>query len=338
MSMDEGRAVRVGITMGDPAGIGPEVILKALTGMKTDGLEVVVYGARRVLELEEEFLIEGVEGYEPVLGAHSGIEVVEVGPQVEWSRTSVGRGDGWGARLQMAALRRAMEAGRDGEIDAIVTAPWNKALFDRIGEPVVGHTEVLADFYGVPEVVMMLAGPRLRVALVTTHMAIADVAASLTKEKIKTTVGITAKSLQERFGLVAPRIAVCGLNPHAGEEGHMGGEEIEIISPAIEELREEALAGDVELVGPLPADTLFAKFAGAGSPFDAVICMYHDQGLIPLKLLHFGQSANLTLGLPVIRTSVDHGTAYDIAGSGKADEGSMEYAIEMAISMARGRP
>ena len=315
--------------------------MKALSqDLESDGedrVEVVIYGSRRVLELEDAFLTENWEGYRSPLKRDS-VVIEEVTPEIEWSRRPAGESDERGARIQRAALNRAMEAAQSGDIDAIVTAPWNKALFAKIGEPVEGHTEVLARYFDAPEVVMMLAGPRLRVSLVTTHIALAQVAGALRAEEIKKAIRVTARSLQESFGLEQPTIAVCGLNPHAGEGGHMGREEIELIEPTLVEVTRSSELEGVRLVGPLPADTLFAKFSGGRQPFDGVICLYHDQGLIPLKLLHFGESANITLGLPVIRTSVDHGTAYDIAGEGIADEGSMLFALKMALMMARRRP
>jgi 4-hydroxythreonine-4-phosphate dehydrogenase len=180
---------------------------------------------------------------------------------------------------------------------------------------------------------MMLGGPRLRVALVTTHVPISRVSEKLTAKRLEAVIRTTATDLTRLYGVKHPDIAVCGLNPHAGEKGVMGAEEDEIIRPVVNQLAEE-LSDDVEISGPYSADTLFSRFRGDRQPFDAVVCMYHDQGLIPLKLMHFGESANITLGLPVVRTSVDHGTAYDIAGWGVADEGSMRYAVELAVEMA----
>jgi 4-hydroxythreonine-4-phosphate dehydrogenase len=183
---------------------------------------------------------------------------------------------------------------------------------------------------------MMLAGERLRVSLVTTHVPLSRVSQELTSQRVEQVIRTTVSDLRRWFGIEAPQIAVCGLNPHAGEAGHLGLEEREVIEPTLARLAGE-LGEGVGLVGPLPSDTLFARYGGGSAPYDAVICMYHDQGLIPLKLLHFGESANLTLGLPVLRTSVDHGTAYDIAGRGQADASSMRYAMELAVRrMARG--
>lgn len=321
--------------MGDPGGIGAEVVLKGLSGIEHSGLDVVIYGVESVLEYEEKSLLRSDELSAEVLSQPS-ISVEEVTPEMSWEERPIGACGAPSAIAQKRALRRAMEAVDAGDIDAIVTAPWNKALFAAIDEPVVGHTEQLAEFFGFDDPVMMLGGPKLRVSLVTTHIAVDAVADALTGRDIETTADITIRSLMERFGIDEPSVAVCGLNPHAGEQGHMGLDEIEVIEPAIDALEDRWESRGVSVEGPFPADTLFAKFRD-NAPFDAVICMYHDQGLIPLKLLHFGQSANITLGLPVIRTSVDHGTAYDIAGQGVADAGSMTYALQTAVSMVQRR-
>ncbi len=318
--------------MGDPGGIGPEVIIKALARCGERDWEAVIYGSSAVMEFEETALAEMGKNID---GWRQGVEIVDVGPELEWPERPIGSTGEPGAILQWRALQRAMEAARDGAVDAIVTAPWNKALFESAGMAVVGHTETLADFYGVDDVVMMLGGDRLKVVLVTTHIALNEVAQAIGAEDIEKTVEITAGELRDRFGVEAPKIAVCGLNPHAGEAGHMGMEEIELIEPTIARLRQKLAGKGVIVDGPFPSDTLFAKFRDE-APYDAVVCMYHDQGLIPLKLLHFGESANITLGLPVIRTSVDHGTAYDIAGRCVADEGSMGYAIGEALRMLGG--
>ncbi len=181
---------------------------------------------------------------------------------------------------------------------------------------------------------MMLAGDRLRVALTTVHIPLRRVHEELTPTRLHDTLRTTASEMQRRFDIGRPRIAVCALNPHAGELGIMGTEEGDVIGPVVQQVQ-ESLGEEVDFIGPLAADTLFAKFQGDAQPYDAVVCMYHDQALIPLKLLHFGTSANLTLGLPIIRTSVDHGTAYDIAGQGIADPGSMRYALTLAIELDR---
>jgi 4-hydroxythreonine-4-phosphate dehydrogenase len=334
---------RVGLTVGDPAGIGPEVVLKALSEPLAAGQQVVVYGPLGVLAREDARLSELTPGRARITDrlravgspgdevAPGEVAVVDVSPEgVE--EVAPGAPTAAAAAAQGGALRAAIAAAKRGELDALCTAPWTKSIFALTGEPTTGHTEVLAREFDAPEHVMMLAGERLRVALATTHLALKDVSAALSVERIVATIGTTAEDLRRWWGVASPRIAVCGLNPHAGEGGVMGREELDVISPAIEAAR--ARYPWVELSGPMPSDTLFAPYGRGEAPHDAVVCMYHDQGLIPLKLLHFGRSANITLGLPVARTSVDHGTAYDIAGRGVADGGSMRYALELAFELA----
>ncbi|MFU8804277.1 MAG: 4-hydroxythreonine-4-phosphate dehydrogenase PdxA [Bradymonadaceae bacterium] len=338
--------MNIGITIGDAAGIGPEVILKALQRpFDSKDVRPVIFGSAQVLEHEDRRLEERVPGYQPVRDRFDvqptldhvdadALTIVDVGLSLNFREVPTGNHDRRCATLQLEAFIAAINAAEQRKIEAIVTAPLNKDLFRTIGKPVIGHTEILATHFNAPQSVMMLAGPRLRVALVTTHEALRDVPSLITGEDIQTTIRTTVDDLKRFYGIEAPRIAVCGLNPHAGEAGAMGDEEIEIIAPALRQLRME-LGSQIEITGPYPADTLFARFARGPVPFDVVICMYHDQGLIPLKLLHFGESANITLGLPIVRTSVDHGTAYNIAGKGVADAGSMRYAMELAIKMAR---
>lgn len=337
--------MKIGITIGDPAGIGPEVILKALQEPLGDDIEPVVFGSRQVLERTDRLLVKAVTGYKPLISKfdtlHGADDIVEPGaigvldvlPNLDTSNIPFGERDARSAQLQLAAFHSVVTAAQQGDIGAIVTAPWTKELFRTIDMPPVGHTEILAEAFDAPEHVMMLAGPKLRVALVTTHVPISRVSENLTPQRLEAVIRTTAADLERLYGVKKPNIAVCGLNPHAGEKGVMGMEEEEIIRPVINMLAGE-LAERVELSGPYSADTLFARYRGGRQPFDAVVCIYHDQGLIPLKLMHFGESANITLGLPVVRTSVDHGTAYDIAGWGVADEGSMRYAIELAVDMA----
>lgn len=304
--------MRLGITVGDAAGIGPEIIEKALRGR--DNRDVSVYASPDVVSGDFE-VIDALDG--EAVG-----ELVMGGPNPVC------------ARLQLAALERAIADAKVGRIDAIVTAPWTKSLFASVGLPASGHTEVLAARFGVPDDhVMMLAGDVLRVVLVTAHVPLRRVAELVTVERIVRTVEVTARDLAQSFGIASPRIAVCGLNPHASERGHIGREDVEVTAPAIAEAR----ARGIDVHGPFPADTLFPRFRGDVAPFDAVVAMYHDQGLAPLKLRHFGESANITLGLPVVRTSVDHGSAWDIAGKGVADASSMRYAIEVARRMVQHR-
>jgi 4-hydroxythreonine-4-phosphate dehydrogenase len=338
--------MKIGISMGDPSGIGPEVILKALQKTLPEDVDAIIFGSRQVLERTDRLLVKAVDGYQPLVsrfdglhGAYDEVEpgaigVIDVLPNIDASTIPLGERDARSAQLQLAAFHSVVTASQEGHVGAIVTAPWTKELFRTIDMPPVGHTEILAEAFDAPEHVMMLGGPRLRVALVTTHVPISRVSEKLTAERLEQVIRTTIADLIRLYGVEYPKVAVCGLNPHAGEKGVMGSEEDRVIRPVINTLSEE-LSDTVDLSGPYSADTLFAQFRDGAQPFDAVVCMYHDQGLIPLKLTHFGESANVTLGLPVVRTSVDHGTAYDIAGWGVADAGSMRYALELAVEMAR---
>lgn len=229
----------------------------------------------------------------------------------------------------ISLLERALAGCRSGEFAALVTAPVQKSVINDGGVPFVGHTEYLAERTGTPHVVMMLAGGGLRVALATTHLALKDVPQALTRESLERTLRVLAAELTRRFGVGSPRILVAGLNPHAGEGGYFGREESEVIGPVLAKLRAEGL----QLTGPLPADTLFVPERLANA--DCVLAMYHDQGLPVLKYASFGKGVNITLGLPMIRTSVDHGTALDIAGTGRAQADSLIEAVETATQMAR---
>jgi 4-hydroxythreonine-4-phosphate dehydrogenase len=229
----------------------------------------------------------------------------------------------------LETLRRAVQGCQSGEFSGMVTAPVHKGIINDAGIPFTGHTEFLAEQTHTPQVVMMLAGGGMRVALATTHLALRDVPDAITAPLLENVLRIIHRDLQRRFGVTAPRILVAGLNPHAGEGGHMGREEIEVMIPVLDKLRSEGMNVSV----PLPADTLFTPDKLAQC--DCVLSMYHDQGLPVLKHASFGQGVNITLGLPVIRTSVDHGTALDLAGTGKADSGSLLEAIRVAAQMAQ---
>lgn len=337
--------MKIGITMGDPAGIGPEVILKALQRPLPEQAEPVIFGSRQVLERADRLLEKTNDDYTPLTGRFDmlrhaadtvepgAIGVLDVLPGLDCCDIPYGERDARSAQLQLAAFHSVVTAAQEGCVSAIVTAPWTKELFRAIDMPPVGHTEILAEAFQAPDHVMMLAGPLLRVALVTTHVPLSQVSDQLSADRLAAVIRTTVDDLKRLFGVRQPRVGVCGLNPHAGEKGVMGHEEDELIRPVVARLADEF--GDAaDLSGPYSSDTLFARYRDGNQPFDAVVCMYHDQGLIPLKLMHFGESANITLGLPVVRTSVDHGTAYDIAGWGVADEGSMRYAIELAVEMA----
>lgn len=290
--------------MGDPMGIGPEVIGKALPKFKGQANFKVFGDTALAAALPEGMLLP-----------------VTHGPSPTWDPKSAGA-------ASVAFLEAAMEAYDRGEIEGLVTAPISKAHVQAAGFPFPGHTEFLAHHTGTQRFAMMMAGPRLRVTLVTIHRPLQEIPSSITLEKIIETIEITYQSLKRLFKISRPRIAVCGLNPHAGEGGLMGREEIEIISPAIAAARDRGYECD----GPAVPDAVFHE-AYEGK-YDAVVAMYHDQGLIPFKLVHFWEGVNVTLGLPLVRTSPDHGTAFDIAGKGLADSRSMEAAIRMAIEMA----
>mgnify|MGYP002073455818 FL=1 len=241
-----------------------------------------------------------------------------------------GRLDPRNASYVLATLAHAADGASTGEFDAIVTAPVHKGVINDAGVRFTGHTEFFAARAGCA-VVMMLVADTLRVALATTHLPLSAVPAAITREGLRQSLRILDHDLRARFGLGVPRIAVLGLNPHAGEDGHLGREEIETISPVLDGLRAEGL----DLVGPLPADTAFVPMHLAG--YDAVFAMYHDQGLPVLKHAGFGHAVNVTLGLPYVRTSVDHGTALDLAGSGRADAGSLRAATRLAATLSAGR-
>jgi len=314
------------ITAGDPAGIGPEVVLKAIQA-PIPGVELVAVGSKTIFERVAR-----------AIGCSEAVTMLDVDESLEGlvdpAQIQPGKMSAESAHIQRASFLFAVEEAAAGRADAVVTAPWTKALMPLIGEPAYGHTEILADRFQAPNHVMMLAGPRLRVCLVTTHLSLQEVPAKVTRARIESVTRTTVAELKRLYGIAAPRVAVLALNPHAGEMGAMGREEINVITPAVQRLAAE-FEGEAEITGPYPADTLFSRFASGATPFDAVICMYHDQGLIPLKTLHFGEAINITLGLPILRTSVDHGSAYDIAWQGTADAGSMRYAIESAVAMAQ---
>ena len=245
---------------------------------------------------------------------------------------TAGRLDSANSPYVLSLIARAVAGCTDGSFAAMVTAPVHKGAINDAGIPFTGHTEYLAALTSTPRVVMMLAGGGLRVALASTHLALAQVAAAITRESLEATLRILHSALRQRFGMAEPRILVAGLNPHGGEGGHLGREEIEVISPVLDRLRRTGM----HLEGPLPADTLFTPPVLARA--DCVLAMYHDQGLPVLKYASFGKGVNVTLGLPIVRTSVDHGTALELAGSGKANPGSLIAALEMALEMVRDSP
>jgi 4-hydroxythreonine-4-phosphate dehydrogenase len=308
----------IAVTMGDPAGIGPEVAMRAASRLGRVARFVFV-GDRAVLEAAQRRY-----------GADGKPSVVEVSSLAAAERKP-GRSTAGGAEAAHRAILRAVDLVKAGEASAIVTAPVSKQAIQSLGIEFPGHTETIARLAGNVDVRMMMAGPTLRVTLVTTHIRYRDVPRVLTVEAIAETAAITAEALRRDFGIRRPRIALAGLNPHAGEGGAFGDEEIRILAPAIE----VAAARGIRLDGPHPPDTVF--FRARGGEFDAVVSLYHDQGLIPFKLVHFHDGVNVTIGLPFPRTSPDHGTAFDIAGRGVADASSMVSAIRLAAEMARRR-
>lgn len=315
----------IAVSSGEPAGVGPEICL-ALAASEL-APRVVVLGDRGMLEARARQLRISVKlrdyGSQPEAGSLACLHL----PLAYDCRA--GALDRRNAPYVVALLDRAIAGCGTGEFAALVTAPVHKGVINDGGIPFIGHTEYLAERTGAPHVVMMLAGGGLRVALATTHLALADVPRALTRESLERTLRVLNADLAGRFGIPAPRILVAALNPHAGEGGYFGREEIDVISPVLDKLRSEGM----QLRGPLPADTLFVPERLAGA--DCALAMYHDQGLPVLKYASFGKGVNITLGLPMIRTSVDHGTAIDIAGTGRAQAESLIEAVETAITMAR---
>lgn len=315
------------LTPGEPAGIGPEITVRWL--LENPGAEVVVVAARAVMERAAAEL--GAELEFIPAGRSPGADRVPIEDLPIATLPPPGKPDPANAHYLVATVDQAVAGCLDGRYSALVTAPVNKAVINAGGVPFSGHTERLAQQTGADQVVMLLVAGSLRVALVTTHLPLRDVPAAITGERLEKTLRILHGDLVARFGLASPRIAVCGLNPHAGEAGLLGSEEIDIIAPVCERFRSEGWA----LAGPLPADTVFVP--RQADRFDAILAMYHDQGLPALKRAGFGQAVNVTLGLPIIRTSVDHGTALDIAGRGIADAASLAAACALARQLvARG--
>ncbi len=325
----------IAITMGDPCGVGPEIIVKAL---HLSGIAALctpfVIGDRTALErallvmgssLTIHLIGEPEEALSAPTGTVSLLALSELAEDdIRYGSPTAASGDAV-YRYICAAARFCL----DGRVAAMVTAPISKEAMNRAGHDYPGHTELLAELCGTDDFVMMLAGDVLRVSLVTIHEALADVPRLVTYDQVLKTIRITAAGVARLTGITKPRLAVLALNPHCGEGGMFGGEDASIIAPAVAAARSEG----IDAVGPLSADTLF-HFARQGG-YDGVVAMYHDQGLIPLKMLHFDDGVNITLGLPIIRTSVDHGTAYDLAGTGQASEQSLLAALRMAVQMAQ---
>lgn len=322
-------ALQIAITTGEPAGVGPELTVQALrdAAQRWPDAHFTVLGDAALLDARAAAVGADratLAGGGPVSVAHHALAVP----------AQAGKLDAANGLYVLGLLDTAIDGALAGRYDAIVTAPLQKSTINDAGVPFTGHTEYLAERTHTPRVVMMLAGTGhkpLRVALATTHLPLKDVSAALTVDGLVETLAIIDRDLRRDFGLAAPRILVTGLNPHAGENGYLGREEIDVISPALA----RASAQGIDARGPYPADTLFQPRHLADA--DCVLAMFHDQGLPVLKYATFGEGINVTLGLPIIRTSVDHGTALDLAGTGRADPGSMIAALDTAVTMARHR-
>ncbi len=323
----------IGITMGCPVGIGPEIIIKFFAGQALEPGSFVVLGDQGVLRRTAAALgltlqvVPWRPGDRPRPGTVPVLPVSALDPEA----LSPGQPTLETGRAMAACIEKAVALALGGELAGIVTCPITKSALNKAGYPYPGHTEMLAQLCGAGDYAMMMAGHRLRVTLVTIHTALATVAGALRRPEVERLIRLTGSALQQDFGIKQPRLAVAGFNPHGGEDGLFGDEEETIIAPAVQAMRAQGFAVD----GPLPPDTVFVK-AAAGD-FDAVVCMYHDQGLIPFKLLHFADGVNVTLGLPIVRTSVDHGTAYDIAGQGVADPTSLREACRLAARIGANR-
>ena len=316
------------LTAGEPAGIGPDLAVMA-SQMNLDCRLAICADPRLLAERAKQLAIPvSLVDWKNQKHKKGQLAVLPVALN---KPAKPGQLDSANASYVLNTLQLGAKGCMQGEFDALVTGPLQKSIINDAGISFTGHTEYLADLSNTPRVVMMLATDTLRVALATTHLPLRDVSAQITEELLSEVLLILQYDLQTKFNLIHPRIIVCGLNPHAGESGHLGSEELEIIEPALESLRQQGL----NLIGPLPADTAFVPRHLEQA--DAVLAMYHDQGLPVLKHSGFGQAVNITLGLPFVRTSVDHGTALDLAGTGNIDTGSLKQALNMAISMSSSK-
>ncbi len=309
---------KLGITLGDPAGIGPEIVAAALSAAPREWRErIVVYGDREPLERAAKSL--GIE-----------LPPLTIVGDGKGDAATAGKPDLISGAAQVGYLEAAAAAASRGELAGIVTAPISKSWARKAGFEFLGHTEMLAARLGAQDVAMFFVGPKLKVALTTVHRPLAEVVSDLSTERVRVVIELVARSLVRDLGVTAPRIGVVGLNPHAGEDGLLGDEDADIIAPALVEPLLPAT-----LLGPLVPDAAFRD--AVEGRYDALIAMYHDQGLIPVKLIDFEDSVNVTLGLPIVRTSPDHGTAYDIAGRGIARASSMKRALALAVEMVARR-
>ena len=323
---------RLAICCGEPAGIGIDLLLKvSLNNFDADCIVIADASVikQRAAQLGVDIELLSYQKEQPLESASTGqLRVIDIKCQEAVIPGVLNKAN---AAYVLETLDRATSGCQHGEFDAMVTLPLHKGVINDSGIPFSGHTEYLAELTGSKMPVMMLAADKFRVALATTHLPLKDVSAAITKQSLIDVLSVLHADLQEKFALDNPKIYICGLNPHAGEGGHLGTEEIDTIIPVIEKLT----ASGMNLVGPLPADTLFTEKYLQDA--DAVLAMFHDQGLPVLKYASFGQAINITLGLPIIRTSVDHGTALDLAGTGTADAGSFEAALESAIHLSKSK-
>jgi 4-hydroxythreonine-4-phosphate dehydrogenase len=324
----------LGITMGCPVGIGPEIIIRFHEGIRAENsiYQPVVLGDPDVLErIASELgakldIVSWAPGQEVSPGAVNVLPLSSLGHDLKW-----GKPDAITGKAMVSYIEEAVRLINDGILKGMVTCPITKSALKMAGYDYPGHTEMLAELCRSDGYAMMMAGQRLRVTLVTIHVGLDQVSGLLSPEKIAGLISLTSLTLQKDFGIENPRLAVAGLNPHAGEGGMFGDEEKRLIMPALSEARTSGCLVE----GPFPPDTVFNK--AVGGDYDAVVCMYHDQGLIPFKLLHFEDGVNVTMGLPIVRTSVDHGTAYDIVGQGVASPASLAAAFDLAGDIADNR-
>ena len=325
----------IGITMGDAAGIGPEIIVKTLGGREIYRISSpLVIGEKRVIGREltaqsSRLKINSITRIREAGFKFGTIDLVNLN-NIRPERIKIGEVSSIAAKAAVEYIKEALSLAKKREIDAVVTAPLNKDGLHRAGFRFSGHTELFAHLTKTKTYAMMLVGGPLKVVLVTTHLPLSKVSDSLSKAKVYQTIRLTWDNMKY-FGVKSPRIGVAGLNPHAGEEGLFGREEKRFIIPAVEEARRKG----IKIAGPLPADTIF--YRALKGEFDVIVAMYHDQGLIPLKMLAFDKGVNITLGLPIIRTSVDHGTAYGIAGKGKANPQSLMEALRLAVQLVKAK-
>ena len=316
------------ITPGEPAGIGPDIVITLATQSFEANLLCIAdpqLMSQRAQQLHADINIHEVSDIDN-LPAHQPGNIYVL-PVSLTNKVTAGKLDSANANYVLECLRKSVELILSHKAQALVTGPVHKGIINEAGITFTGHTEFLAELtQGEP--VMMLTADSLRVALATTHLPLKDVSAAITKDTLRKVIRILHHDLVHKFAIAVPEILVCGLNPHAGEGGHLGHEEIDVIEPVLDELRQQGM----QLTGPLPADTLFTPYYLDNA--DAVLAMYHDQGLPVLKHVGFGHAINITLGLPIIRTSVDHGTALELAGTGRANDGSLIAAIQLAIELA----